>query len=336
MAPDELADRRRGDRRPAGHAEPGGGHVDVEDAHGLALQIVGRGQGQPADRSRQRPAASADRQQPAGGRPGDPQEAGGIGEAVHGWRAPSAAPAALQSAAPDQPSAPSRRRPPPDRGRSRRSPPRSARAGRESPRSASAPALASPSPRYSVRDVDDPAGVDDIIGRVEDAALVQPRAVLGRGQLVVGAAGDDRRVERGDAVSVEDRAERVGAEHVGLERTGSRRARRPCRRSRRRASWPRAASTSAIDSRAPSAAAWSATPPATLPAPCIAMCRPVEAVLAERALDRRLDAEEHAERRVRPGIAADRAALDRKPGDEFGLAARPRSCRRRSCRRPRR
>ena len=52
------------------------------------------------------------------------------------------------------------------------------------------------------------------------------------------------------------------------------RRRRPCRRSRRPAPRRGPRSTSAIDSRAPSAAAWRATPPATLPAPCSAMCRP--------------------------------------------------------------
>ena len=49
--------------------------------------------------------------------------------------------------------------------------------------------------------------------------------------------------------------------------------------------------------------------------------QPRHAVLAQRALDRRLDAEEHAQRRVRPGIAADRAALGRETGNEAGLAA---------------
>ena len=50
--------------------------------------------------------------------------------------------------------------------------------------------------------------------------------------------------------------------------------------------------------------------------------QPVDGVLAERALHRRLEAEEHAERGMRAGIAADFArAFRRKPGDEAGLAA---------------
>jgi hypothetical protein len=44
-----------------------------------------------------------------------------------------------------------------------------------------------------------------------------------------------------------------------------------------------------------------------------------EAVLAERALHRRLDAEEDAVAGVRPGIAADRALGDRQAGDVAGL-----------------
>ena len=44
-----------------------------------------------------------------------------------------------------------------------------------------------------------------------------------------------------------------------------------------------------------------------------------EAVLAERALHRRLDAQEDAVAGVRPGIAADRALGDGQAGDIFGL-----------------
>ena len=73
---------------------------------------------------------------------------------------------------------------------------------------------------------------------------------------------------------------------------------------------------------APSAQACSATPVATLPAPCMRDVQPVDAVLAERALHRGLDAEEHAERRVRPGIAAD-AGLSSggRPATNLRLAA---------------
>ena len=41
--------------------------------------------------------------------------------------------------------------------------------------------------------------------------------------------------------------------------------------------------------------------------------------MPERALHRRLDAEEHPIAGVRPGIAADRAVGDRQAGDVFGL-----------------
>ena len=44
MAPDELGDRpATAMPAPPAHAEPGGRHMDIEDADGLALQIIGRG-----------------------------------------------------------------------------------------------------------------------------------------------------------------------------------------------------------------------------------------------------------------------------------------------------
>src|SRR5689334_15239259 len=82
MAPHELADRRRGDAHPARHPQPGGGDVDVEDAHGLALQVVGRRKRQSrdnADGSERQP----DQQQPGRGRPGEAEEPRGIGEGMH-------------------------------------------------------------------------------------------------------------------------------------------------------------------------------------------------------------------------------------------------------------
>ena len=57
--------------------------MDVEDADGLALQIVGRRDGQPAIDARQHQQRT-DAQQPAGGGPGNLQEAGGVGVTVHG------------------------------------------------------------------------------------------------------------------------------------------------------------------------------------------------------------------------------------------------------------
>ena len=46
---------------------------------------------------------------------------------------------------------------------------------------------------------------------------------------------------------------------------------------------------------------------------------PGQCVLAECAADRGLDAEEHPERGMRPGVAPDLAARNREPGDEPGL-----------------
>src|SRR5579871_3589396 len=48
-------------------------------------------------------------------------------------------------------------------------------------------------------DVDQAAGVDRVIGRVEDAARVEGAADLGAGELVVGGAGDRAALEVGDA-----------------------------------------------------------------------------------------------------------------------------------------
>ena len=56
--------------------------MNVEDTDGLALQIVGRGDEQPAadaSRDEQQPDAEA----PHGGRASEAQETGGIGEGVH-------------------------------------------------------------------------------------------------------------------------------------------------------------------------------------------------------------------------------------------------------------
>src|SRR6476469_9841517 len=41
-------------------------------------------------------------------------------------------------------------------------------------------------------DVDDAAGIDHVIGRIEDPALMDALAVLGSGELIIGAAGDNR------------------------------------------------------------------------------------------------------------------------------------------------
>ena len=64
------------------------------------------------------------------------------------------------------------------------------------------------------RHADDPAGIDHIIRRVEDATLGQRLAVVGAGELIVRRTCDDRAVEPGDALIVENRAERIGAENL--------------------------------------------------------------------------------------------------------------------------
>ena len=135
--------------------------------------------------------------------------------------------------------------------------------------------------------------------------VFQPGAVLGRGQLVVGAAGDDRNAQRRDGRLVEDRAERIGAEHVGFERqdffgsddlaaggvgellglggveVGDRQLRAFGGGVERD---PGGDAARALDRDV----------------------QPGDAVLAELVADRRLQAEKDAERGVRAGIAADR------------------------------
>jgi hypothetical protein len=74
-------------------------------------------------------------------------------------------------------------------------------------------------PVQLVADLDDPAGVDQEVGRVGDAARQQPvggAAVALAGQLVVGAAADDAGPQRIDGLVVERGPERVGAEHVDV------------------------------------------------------------------------------------------------------------------------
>src|SRR5688572_9287888 len=82
MPPYQLADRSGGNRRPSGHAQPGGRDVDVEDSNGLALEIIRRRDRQAAVDAREQ-QQRADAQQPAGSGPGDLQETGRIGVTVH-------------------------------------------------------------------------------------------------------------------------------------------------------------------------------------------------------------------------------------------------------------
>ena len=68
-----------------------------------------------------------------------------------------------------------------------------------------------------LRDVDEAAGVDGVVGRVEDAARVEVVAVARNGELVVRGAGDDARLEPRDGVVVQGRAERARGEHVAVD-----------------------------------------------------------------------------------------------------------------------
>ena len=165
------------------------------------------------------------------------------------------------------------------------------------------------------RDVDDPARVDDEVGRPQDPARGElARDVVGR-ELVVRGADDRAAAQLGHRVVVEDAAQRarrddvdVGAQRgVGLEprrRPARRRARGwPARRRRRRAraggGEPRAsvaADVAEADHRDATAR---------------------EVPRAPEALGRDADAGLDAERRPRARVAG-AAALQRQPGDVVG------------------
>jgi drug/metabolite transporter (DMT)-like permease len=163
-------------------------------------------------------------------------------------------------------------------------------------------------------DVDDAARVDHVIGGVEDSALVDALAVGRNRELVVGAAGDDRHPKRGDRLLGEDGAERVGAEHVGLE--GHDRLRIDDAAADL-ASQPLGAAAVDVGEADPRAllgrtARYSAGDASRA---LDGDVETLERVLAERSADGRLDSEEDPVAGVRPGIAADGALPNRKPGD---------------------
>jgi len=72
-------------------------------------------------------------------------------------------------------------------------------------------------PHQLVVDVDQAAGVDDVVRRVEDAALVNGAAVaLLVRQLVVGAARHDLAPQSRQSLWIEDGPERAGGEDLAV------------------------------------------------------------------------------------------------------------------------
>src|SRR5512138_1762282 len=69
-----------------------------------------------------------------------------------------------------------------------------------------------------MRDADDAAGIDDVVGRVEHAALAQALAIFFGTELVVCAAGHDRCAQLADRALIEDPAERARSEYIGRKR----------------------------------------------------------------------------------------------------------------------
>src|SRR3989449_529430 len=66
------------------------------------------------------------------------------------------------------------------------------------------------------QDVHDPAGVDDVVRRVENAALLEAPGVGRVFQLIIGAARDRATAQLGDRLAVEHAAQRARREDVAL------------------------------------------------------------------------------------------------------------------------
>src|SRR2546425_11727743 len=67
-----------------------------------------------------------------------------------------------------------------------------------------------------VGDVDQPAGVDGKVRRVEEALSVKGISVFGGQQLVISPTADDPATQVGDRVAVENPASRAGSKDVTL------------------------------------------------------------------------------------------------------------------------
>ena len=63
-------------------------------------------------------------------------------------------------------------------------------------------------------DIDDAAGIDDIVRSIEDAALQQLQAVAFLGKLVIGRTGDDAGFKSRNGLVVEDRAKSARGKHI--------------------------------------------------------------------------------------------------------------------------
>ncbi len=75
-----------------------------------------------------------------------------------------------------------------------------------------------PAERLAADVVEDAAGVDDEVGRVEDAALAEPARVRGLDQLVVRGPGDDPAAQAGNRVRGERGARGARGVDVALGR----------------------------------------------------------------------------------------------------------------------
>jgi hypothetical protein len=165
-------------------------------------------------------------------------------------------------------------------------------------------------------DVDDPARVDHVIGRVKNIALVEPLAILGGGKLIVGAAGNYRDAQLRDRAFVEDCAERTWAQHIGFDRQDLVRGDDLAAGAVRKLLRLRLVHVRNRKRRAFRAGV-KGDPGSDASGALQRDVKPLEAVLPQRPFDRGLDAEEHAERCVGAWIATDVAGRVGEAGDIF-------------------
>ena len=150
-------------------------------------------------------------------------------------------------------------------------------------------------------DVDDAAGVDNEVGCPEHAAPLEQRRDVGRRQLIVGGAGDHRRLNLSDRLCVEDATERAGRQHVDRRRHRLRR-RPPGGAERDRVGAARRVDVGEHELR-PGLGQQPRERQADVTQPDDRDRSPAQAAAAERALAARLDRSEHAERGHRARVA---------------------------------
>ena len=68
--------------------------------------------------------------------------------------------------------------------------------------------------RSPMGDVDQAAGIDQVVGCVEDSPAMQFFTIGVLGQLVVGPSGDNPAIQQGNRVSVQDATQGTGRKYI--------------------------------------------------------------------------------------------------------------------------